>query len=81
MNEEKDEDSINECGEENVKMMFESMNIDLFVKFVLFYSEILKRVALKQIGLNNTLLISLISHVVQKMLESSTDLDENVSGF
>lgn len=62
-------------------MMFESMNIDLFVKFVLFYSEILKRVALKQIGLNNTLLISLISHVVQKMLESSTDLDENVSGF
>jgi len=31
--------------------MFQGMNVELFVKFVLFYSEILKRVAVKQMGL------------------------------
>ncbi|KAL4462624.1 hypothetical protein ABPG74_000454 [Tetrahymena malaccensis] len=66
---------------ENQKMIFENMSLDLFVKFVLFYFEILKRVALKQIGLNHTILNSLVTHVITNLLKSGKDLDDNINAF
>ncbi len=57
------------------------MNVDLFIKVVLFYSELLKRVAIKQLSLNSTLIKSLLQHVINQMSQKEGDMDDNMNEF
>lgn len=53
--------------------LLEKVHIDLFVKFILFYAEILKRVVKKQLFLFNTVSHMLIKQVIDEFEENNMD--------